>query len=370
MSRDSIVITGIGLVTPLGESRDVTWQKIKDGSECLPNSMSPYTRFAPIHNLNGKHRIFSIASLAVREALLDAKIDLENTNLERVGCSVSVSKPIVQFPLPPLAPESVNQYIRRSFRIEGPSQNLIAACATGVFSLITAMRWLQENSCDMVIAGSVESSLDPLYISGFDSLGVLSDFSCPFDRRRNGFVMGEGAGILILERKEWAIARGAHIYAEILGGAVGSDSNHPTSFCLDGSSIATVLKRALKNSFVECEDVQYINCHGTGTKMNDLIETKAIKTVFGEGAYDLSLSSTKAATGHLLGASGSVEAAITALSIDDDFVPPTLHLEEKDSTCDLDYTPLHGQKKTVDVALSLSFGFGGHIGAIVLGKDE
>ena len=370
----SIVVTGIGLITPLGCSREKTWSRVKAGgsivaeqsSEDLGEGFSPFFRSAPFVNSNGIHRIFPLAFGAAAESLADSNADLSRMDPERVGCSVSVSKPI----LPPVltgisSPDSVGNFLARKLKISGPMQNLVAACATGIHSLLIASRWLKEKKCDLGLAGSVESSLNPLIISGFKKMGVLSSCPRPFDRRRDGFMMAEGAGILVLERAEDASRRGARIYARLLACSVGSDFSHPTSFAGDGSSIASVIRRAIANSGIFAEDIDYVNLHGTGTPANDAVETRAVKSVFGKGAYEVSCSSTKSSTGHLLGAAGSLEAGLACLAIRDKFVPPTANLEEEDPLCDLDYTPNKGRNKEIDIALSLSFGFGGPIGAVL-----
>lgn len=402
---ESIVITGIGMATPQGVGKEASWEKIKNGisitsspvPENLASDLASYARQTPLIDSNGSladeeggragsghksvsapelPRIFPLSLFAAKEAIQDANLPLSALQPERIGCSVSISKPILfsfhsNSPLSACrlslrSPDSVGQFLCKELKIQGPRANLIAACATGVHSLLHAVRWLKEDICDMVLAGSVESSLHPLYLAGFKQMGVLSDFPCPFDRRRNGFVMGEGAGILVLERKKDAISRRAKIYAEILGCEIGADPAHPTAFDSEGASLVRVLKRVLNNCRILEKEVDYINLHGTGTKINDLIETRAIKKVFGKKATHLSLSSTKASTGHLLGASASVEAALTSLAIWEQFVPPTVNLETPGAGCDLDYTPKTGKSKKIETALSLSFGFGGTIGVLAL----
>lgn len=415
--NESIVITGIGMATPYGLGKEASWEKIKNGicitstpvPENLNSDLASFAREVPFiypvgnytmkhsfHlqnfvvgmpsqtvskgiNRNGLPRIFPLTFLTAKEAMEDSGIKFSELQPERIGCSVSVSKPILYIPQIPdsplfsilyFSPDSVGQFLCKELGIQGPRQNLVAACATGVHSIFAACRWLKEDSCDIAIAGSAESSLHPLYISCFYQMGVLSDFPCPFDRRRNGFVLGEGAGILVLERKKDALARRAKIVAEILGCEIGADTAHPMAFDSEGISIVRVLNRILKNCKISEKEVDYINLHGTGTKINDLIETRAIKKVFGKSAYHLSLSSTKASTGHLLGAAASVEAELTSLAMCDQFVPPTASLEIPDPECDLDYTPKTGKSKKIETALSLSFGFGGTIGTIALKKID
>lgn len=368
-----IVVTGIGLATPLGSTREETWGKIRKGESILANpcdeflgeEFSPYARACRFPQGECSQRIFALSLRSVEEAISDSAIDVENFSGERIGSTISVSKPLLSETLSGiLSGDSVGRFLSEKIGFSGPNTNVIAACATGVHSLLLATRWLERGECDVAIAGSVESSLHELWLAGFKRMGVLSEFPCPFDRRRKGFMIGEGAGILVLERKSDALARRARIYAEVIDGAVGSDCYHPASFDPEGKSIASVLRRAFK----QVREVDYMNLHGTGTPLNDLSETRAIKDVFGEKGYDLSLSSTKASTGHLLGAAGSVETAITCLALRDSFVPPTLNLEEQDPECDLDYTPLKGKNKRINLAANLSFGFGGPIGAIVLQK--
>lgn len=378
----SIVVTGIGLITPLGGDRESTWERVRRGDSLVgepdPDNAgkdwAAFVRSAKFSNPNGLHRIFPMTVAAAREALAAAGLDLSSLPADRVGCSISASKPILApgFPdrvkgtvLDRIAPDAVGRHAARVLGLGGPLSNTIAACATGVHSIQIASRWLEEGLCDAVLAGSAESSLSDLFVSGFRNIGVLTDFPRPFDRRRKGFVMGEGAGVMVLERREDAEARRARICAEIAACAVGGDCGHPTLFAEDGSSIARVLRRALERSGLSAPDLHHVNAHGTGTWPNDRIETRALKTVLGPAAYDLSVSATKAATGHLLGASGSVEAAFACLALRDQFVPPTAHLEEFDPECDLDCTPVRGRARKMAAAASLSYGFGGPIGVVV-----
>ena len=395
--KKSIAITGIGLATPLGCSRVKTWIKVRNGQSIVEETHAespgadwePFVRFAPFLNPNGlspyggclslreisrretvgTHRIFPLAASAAAEALDDSGIDLRSLFPEKIGCSLSVSKPVMPGPLSTvLYPDSVGEFVARKFGMKGPLRNYVAACATGIHSILAACRWLEENQCDLVIAGSAESSLHPLILAGFAQMGVLSRFPCPFDERRDGFMIGEGAGVLVMERLEDAMGRGAKVYARVLSCAIGSDFCHPTRFEPDGSSIASVVRRAVEQSGLSAGDLGYVNLHGTGTRLNDLVETRALRKVFGGKADGLACSSTKSSTGHLLGAAAAVEAALCCLAIRDGFVPPTVNLESQDRECDLDCTPNKGRPKEISAALSLSFGFGGPIGAIILGK--
>ena len=379
MNRDAAVaITGIGLVTPIGCSREKTWAGVRQGlpvsavrnAENFPDDLGRYVRNAPFINPNGAPRIFPIAWSAVVEALSHAGLDIGDTDPERMGCSVSVSKPIFHGgDGSPFHPDSITEFLMGKLRIEGPAQNVVAACATGIHSVLLASRWLREGLCDVVIAGSCEASLHPLIISGFKNLGVLSREPRPFDVRRDGFIMGEGAGILVLERAADARARGANILAELSGCAVGSDSEHPVRFKKDGAAVSRVMGRALAEARVHPEEIDYINLHGTGTAANDASETRAVKDVLGTSAARVAASSTKGSTGHLLGAAGSVEMGLACLAVRDGFVPPTAGLEQKDPECGLDLAQGRGRSRDLKNVLSLSFGFGGPIGAIVLRKS-
>ncbi|OGR97189.1 MAG: hypothetical protein A2902_03645 [Elusimicrobia bacterium RIFCSPLOWO2_01_FULL_64_13] len=370
-----VCVTGIGLVTPLADDREGTWRMVREGGTLLFSGtdpvlgpeLSPYVRPSPFHHSNGLHPVYPIALRAAREALRDAGLEPLDVPEGRMGCSVSVSKPVFPAGLSaPASPESVHAFIARELGFSGPALNLVAACATGIHSVLLASRWLKEGLCDAALAGSAESSMHPLLVAGFRNMGVLSLFPRPFDRRRDGFILGEGAGVLVLERRSGALSRGAKVRAVLASAAVGSDCSHPTRFFPDGMSVARVISRALARAEIAPGDVGYVNLHGTGTAANDLMETRAVKAAFGKKSYDISCSSTKPATGHLLGAAGSVELGLACLALRDGWVPPTPHLEEPDPECDLDYTALRGRKRSFRAALSLSFGFGGPIGAAVI----
>ncbi len=418
MKNCEIAVTGLGLITPLGCGVEWNWDRIRRGdsvtaepsaifsgglSSDLPEELAAYVRTSPFVNPNGHHRIFPMAFAAAREALAmsgfsgNALADAVRAGL-RVGCTVSISKPIVAFSrrnesvdfIEQYLPDAVGRYILREMGISGPCVNVIAACATGVHSLQAGARWLEEDSCDIVICGSAESSLHPLIVSGFKQMGVLSQNPRPFDRARDGFMMGEGAGVLVIERKDRALARFAAnastrpdrpaILAELEGSAVGTDVSHPTLFDRTGDSIVAVLNRALRDANAAPADISYLNAHGTGTLMNDAIESAAIRKVFGpnsnhnssKGSHPLLVSSTKGSTGHLLGASGSVEAAIACLALRDQCAPPSAALENIDeSQCDgIHFVTGKARSQELGRAASLSFGFGGPIGAVIFKRPE
>lgn len=433
MKDCAIAVTGLGLITPLGCGVELNWERIRRGDSIasepvnqgawasgaggapsdLPEELAAYVRSAPFVNPNGHHRLFPMALAAAREALNMAGLSAGDLKGLRVGCAISVSKPIVAFTkqnepidfLEQYFPDAVGRSVMRELGVSGPCVNVIAACATGVHSILAGSRWLEEDLCDVVLCGSAESSLHPLIISGFKQMGVLSRQPRPFDRDRDGFMMGEGAGVLILERKERALARFASVIAELEGCAVGTDVSQPTLFDRTGDSIVSVIERALRGAGLAAGDIDYLNAHGTGTVMNDAIEAKAIRKVFARAAEPatalvagrqgtqstagvtfperrLMVSSTKGSTGHLLGASGSVEAAIACLALRDQCAPPSAALDHPDEALSegirfvTSQGPAQGQTRfqsqvqlqNINRAASLSFGFGGPIGVVLFKK--
>lgn len=261
------------------------------------------------------------------------------------------------------------------FGIRGPVFSISAACATGNTCIGEATRLIKSSRAKAMIVGSSEAAVTELCISSFANMNALSrrnespETACrPFDQTRDGFVMSEGAAILVLEDFESAVSRGAHIYAEIIGYGHTSDSHHVTAPLQTGESAAKAIELALADAELAPQQVDYINLHGTGTHLNDASETKAIKQVFGDRAYRIAMSSTKSVTGHLMAAAGSVEAVLTIMAIQHGFVPPTINLNVPDPECDLDYTPQRGKEQRIDFALSNSFGFGGHNSIIVIKK--
>ncbi len=398
MKNCGIAVTGLGLITPLGCGVELNWERIRRGDSVasepvfqgatvsgsdgapsdLPEELAAYVRSSPFVNPNGHHRLFPMAYAAAREALNMAGLNPDDLKGLRVGCAISVSKPIVAFTkrnesvdfLEQYFPDAVGRYVLRELGASGPCVNVIAACATGVHSLLAGSRWLEEDHCDLVLCGSAESSLHPLIISGFKQMGVLSRSPRPFDRGRDGFMMGEGAGVLILERKERALSRRAAVVAELAGCAVGTDVSHPTVFDRTGDSIVSVLNRAMRDAGLAPRDIDYLNAHGTGTVLNDAIESEAIRKVFGtlSGGSKLSVSSTKGSTGHLLGASGSVEAAIVCLALRDQCAPPSAALVQSEQ--ELNFVTGRARPQKIDHAASLSFGFGGPIGAVLFEKSH
>jgi 3-oxoacyl-[acyl-carrier-protein] synthase II len=373
---EKAVVTGIGLVTPLGLGREKTWAELLNSRSAVkPVYSNERNLFAQVENLNvlPQTRLLSLGFLAAAEALYESRDKYYKTDSSRIGCTVSVSKPNLLLRKDQLFTEAfltsyLNDQLRRIFRFEGPMLNVNAACASGAFSVIIASQWIEQGLCDVVLCGGVESSFHPLYVAGFKNLGVLAKTRpAPFDRKREGFALGEGAGILVLEKKASAVLRGAKIYGEISSCSMTCDAANTIAFDATGTSVARALEQCVKKAGIDTPD--YINAHGTGTRLNDLMETRAIKKVFGRAAKKISISSTKAATGHMLGASGSSELGFCLLALRDNVIPPTLNLDHPDPECDLDYTPNVAKYKNLNSAVSLSFGFGGQISAICVKRN-
>ncbi len=397
-----VVITGLGLTTPLGVGVDNVWQKIVDGT----SGITAITRFdASAHDtkIAGEVKAFNpedyisprevrrmdlfiqYAIAATKIAVEGARLDMAKEDAERVGVIVGTGLGglptlekyhsillergpgrISPFFIPMLIANEAPGNIAIQFGIKGPNLSIVTACATGAHSIGEAFRIIQYGDADVMVAGGTEANLTPLTVGGFNALKAISTknehpeaASRPFDKERDGFVIGEGAGIVIMEELERARARGAPIYAEIVGYGYNGDAYHITAPSPDGDGSMRCMRLALKDAGVAPEQVDYINAHGTSTDLNDAAETIAIKKVFGAHAYKIPVSSTKSMIGHLLGAAGAVEAIFSILAIRDQVCPPTINYENPDPECDLDYVPNKARKHAIDVAMSNSFGFGG-----------
>ncbi len=362
-----IVVTGIGLVTPLGADRETSWKNLLDGRSGVADDRAR----APVPAGDGP-RAADLALLAAREALAQSGHPFSGPG-ERWGCALSCSKPLLEGAGPgvrALPPETVPQAAARAHHIGGPVVNFSSACATGLQSVMAAAEWVREGRCDFVLAGASESSLHPLYLSGFSQMGVLSpDHRVrPFDRRRNGFVIGEGAAAFVVESLASARRRGAPVLGELLGWDFACDASHATRFNSDGRKIARSLARALERAGLSPADVDYVNAHGTATLLNDRLEALALESLF-RGARRPKVSSTKGATGHLLGATGAVELAFCLLGLRDRRLPPTLHLEDPE-TDGLDFLPGRSRDWDARTAAALSFGFGGSIASLAAGRSS
>ncbi len=359
-----VVVTGVGLVSPLGPDRESGWRALVDGS----SATDPEGGRAPLID-DGGPRAVTLALAAAGEAWRNAGLkDAAGIGGERLGCLVSSSKP-----LPPTAPggpwrapDEVPTAVARALGAEGPVMNLAAACATGAQSLLAAAGWIAEGRADVVLAGAAESALHPLYRAGFAQMGVLSKAGRvrSFDRDRDGFMMGEGAAVFVLESVDSAAARGARIWAEVLGGDFSSDAHHATRFNGNGERMTACLRRALTRAGLTADDLDYVNAHGTATLLNDALESQALRRLFPRGTTPV--SSTKGATGHLLGATGAVEISFTLLALRDGVLPPTLHLEHP-VVPDMDFVPNRARPANLRRAASVSYGFGGALSAVVLG---
>ncbi len=395
-------MTGVGLVTPLGVGIENVWKRILNGE----SGIGPTTRFdVTKHDTKfaGEVKDFMAGDfvspkeikridLFIQYALAASKIAIEDSGLdmgreeaERVGVVVGTGLGglptlekyhsillergpgrISPFFIPMLIANEAPGHIAIQFGMKGPNLCIVTACATGAHSIGESFRIIQYGDADVMVAGGTEANLTPLTVGGFNAMKALSTrndapekASRPFEKDRDGFVVSEGCGIIIMEELEHAKKRGAKIYAEIAGYGYNGDAYHITAPCPDGDGFVRCIKVALKDANIRPEEVDYINAHGTSTELNDYIETLAIKEVFKDGAYKIPVSSTKSMTGHLLGAAGAIEAIFSVLSIRDQICPPTINYETPDPQCDLDYVPNVSRKHKIDVVLSNSFGFGG-----------
>ncbi len=409
--RRKVVVTGVGMISPLGTGTEKTWKGLLDGrsgirkitqfdSTGFPCQIAgevqdfEVDRFIEIKEQKKMDRFIHLGIAAAIMAMDDSKLKITNDNAERVGVIVGSGmgglssieryhsvilekgpKKVTPFFIPMVIINLAAGQIAIRCGVKGPNSAVATACASGTHSIGDAFRIIQRGEVDAMIAGGTEAVISPLGVGGFTAMRALSTrnneperASRPFDKDRDGFVIGEGAGILILEEMEHAVNRGARIYAELIGYGMTGDAYHFTTPSPNGEGAARCMQAALMDSGIKPEEVNYINAHGTSTKYNDELETAAIKKVFGKHAYELAVSSTKSMTGHLLGASGGLEGVITVLSIFNDIAPPTINLENPDPKCDLDYVPHKARLMDISAAMSNSFGFGGTNASIVLRK--
>lgn len=408
MEKRRVVITGLGIVSPVGNTVEEAWNSIVAGK----SGIKPMTRlnaddypakvaaeirdFDPEQFVEKKEarkmdRFTQFAVAAAKMAVADAKLEITEENAPRVGVWVGsgiggmetfetqykiflergyrrVSPFFVPMMIPDMAAGQVSIYLGA----KGVNSCTVTACATGTNSIGDAFKVIQRGDADAMISGGTEAPITQMSVAGFCANTALSTnpdpatASRPFDSERDGFVIGEGAGIVVLEELEHAKARGAHIYAEIVGYGSTGDAHHITAPAPDGEGGARAMKMAIDDAGLSPSDIDYINAHGTSTPYNDKFETAAIKTVFGDHAQKLAISSTKSMTGHLLGAAGGVEAIFTALAIQENTLPPTINLQNPDPECDLDYVPNEARNAEIRAAMSNSLGFGGHNATIVL----
>ena len=412
IERKRVVVTGLGAVTPIGIGKENFWNALISGK----NGIVKITRYDPTETnvqiagevqdfdpaqfidkkeLKRMDRYTQFALAAARLAIEDSKIDLEKIDNDRAGAFVGTgiggmetlhsqyeklfakgASRISPFFIPMAITNMATGNVAIAFNLRGPCECIVTACASGTNAIGDAFHLIQRGDADIMLAGGTEAAVSPAGVAGFGAMKALcSDHnddpahaSRPFDKNRSGFVMGEGAGIILLEELEHAKARGAHIYAEIVGYGRNDDAYHITTPAPGGITQAKCMKLALDDAGLKPEDIDYINAHGTSTHFNDEGETQAIKNLFGEHAYKIPVSSTKSMTGHMLGAAGGVEAIATVLSVEKNIVHPTINYETPDEGLDLNYVPNVAQEHEVNAAISNSFGFGGHNACVVFKK--
>lgn len=411
MSR-RVVITGLGVVTPLGENVDALWDAlcagksgighikrwdpsaypVRFGGECRGFDITRYD--VDVREAKRLDRFAQFGLAASMSAVKDAGLDFQRESRDRVGVIIGsgiggietlqeqhetlmnrgVSR-VSPFTVPRLMVNAASGNVSILFKLNGPNTAIATACATGANSIGDAMRFIQHGQADIMIAGGSEAALCKLGMASFCAARALSTrndapeaASRPWDKDRDGFVMSEGAGVVILEEFERAQKRGAKIYAELVGYGMSADGFHLTAPTEDGSGAALAMKLALKDAGVAPDAIDYINAHGTSTPLGDVAETRAIKLALGDHARKVSVSSTKSQIGHLLGAAGGVETVITALSVHRNLIPPTINLDHPDPDCDLDYTPRTARERHVRYAINNGFGFGGHNASLLMKK--
>ncbi len=412
IERKRVVVTGLGAVTPIGIGKENFWNALIAGQNGIGKITSfddaqvsvqiagEVQDFAPAQFIDKKElkrmdRFTQFALAAARLAIEDSKLDVENIDNDRAGVFVGTgiggmdtlhnqyeklfgkgASRISPFFIPMAITNMAAGNVAIAFKLRGPCSCIVTACASGTNAIGDAFHLIQRGDADIMLAGGAEAAISPAGVAGFAAMKALcSDHnddpahaSRPFDKNRSGFVMGEGAGIILLESLEHAKARGAHIYAEIVGYGRNDDAYHITTPAPGGITQAKCMKLALDDAGLKPEDISYINAHGTSTHFNDKGETEAIKNLFGEHAYKIPVSSTKSMTGHMLGAAGGVEAVATVLSIEKNIVHPTINYETPDEGLDLNYVPNVAQAHEVNAAISNSFGFGGHNACVVFKK--
>ena len=409
--RKRVVITGLGLVIPTGIGVEMAWKNVCEGRSGIghltrfdPNGhetkiSAEVKGFIPENYIEKKEikkmdLFIQYALAATKEAVEDSQLKITPENAEQVGVIVGTGLgglPTIEkyhqvllekgpgrispFFIPMLIANLASGQIAIHFGIKGPNTCIVTACATGAHCIGDAFRAIVYGDAKAFIAGGTEANITPLTVGGFNAMKALStrndepEKACrPFEKNRDGFVIAEGAGILILEELEFALNRGASIYAEIVGYGYTGDAHHITAPCPDGDGAARCMRMAIRDAGLKSEEIDHINAHGTSTPLNDATETQAIKTVFGEHAKKIPVSATKSMTGHLLGAAGSTEAIFTILSLRDGILPPTINYEEPDPVCDLDYVPNAARRKPIQVAMSNAFGFGGTNASVIFKK--
>jgi len=414
MELKRVVVTGLGAITPLGKTFPETWENLKNGvSGCAPITRYDASKFktkfacevkdynvADYFDRKEGRKIdpyTQFALIASKEAVADSKLDLESVNKDRVGviwgsgigglktfqdevtgfANGDGTPRFNPFFIPKMIADIASGLISMEFGFRGPNFTTVAACASSTNALIDAFNYIRLGKADVFVSGGSEASIYEAGMGGFNAMHALSTrndspetASRPFDKDRDGFVMGEGGAAVILEEYEHAIARGATIYAEVVGGGMSADAHHMTAPHPEGLGANNVMKNALSDAEMDPTEIDYINVHGTSTPLGDVAESQAILAVFGEHAYNLNISSTKSMTGHLLGAAGALEAMATLMAVNEDIVPPTINHFTDDEAFDpkLNFTFNKAEKREVNAALSNTFGFGGHNASVVFKK--
>jgi 3-oxoacyl-[acyl-carrier-protein] synthase II len=411
--KNRVVITGLGAISPVGIGKDEFWKGLLagkcgirritrfDATDYSTQIAGEVKDFDPALYMDKKEakrmdRFTQFAVAASKMAIEDASLDLEKENRNRIGTLIGTGiggmdtlhdqyktlfekgpNRISPFFVPMMIGNMAAGQTSITFGLQGPCSCVVTACATGTNAIGDAFKIIQRGDADVMVAGGTEAAISPTAVAGFCSMKAMSNrndepekASRPFEKDRSGFIMGEGAGIVILESLEHAQARGARIYAEVIGYGYNADAYHITAPAPEGAQQAKCMEMAIRDGGIDPSEVDYINAHGTSTPLNDKNETLAIKSLFGEHAYKLCVSSIKSMTGHLLGAAGGIECIATALSITEGMVPPTINYDTPDEELDLDYVPNTARKCKVNAALSNSFGFGGHNATILLKKFQ
>ena len=407
-----VVITGMGVITPIGKELDTFWRNLQNGVtgiDCITafdtsaydcriagevRDFEPKNFFNNPKDVRRTDRYSHLAMAAAKMAMQDSGVDMEKVNRHRFGAIISSGigglktledqhtilmtkgpSRVSAFTIPMLISNMAGGLISMEFGLQGPNFCIVTACATSNNAIGESWRMIKFGDADIFLAGGAEASIIPIGLAGFSAMKALSTrndeperASRPFDRDRDGFVMGEGAGVLVVEELEHAKARGAKIYCELTGYGLSADAHHMTAPPPDGEGAVRAMKMALDHAKTTPDQVDYINAHATSTGLGDVCETRAIKTVFGDYAKKVSISATKSMTGHLLGGAGAIETAACALAIRDSVIPPTINLENPDPECDLDYTANTARQKKIRIALNNSFGFGGHNATLVVAE--
>ncbi|UTR11131.1 beta-ketoacyl-ACP synthase II [Evansella sp. LMS18] len=412
MEKRRVVITGLGAVTPLGNSAKTTWERLINGESGI-NELSKYEEadfptkvagealeFDPAEFIDPKaarkmDRFTQFAVAASLMAVKDANLTIDESNAERTGVWIGSGiggmetfekqfrmyekrghRRVSPFFVPMMIPDMASGQVSITLGAKGVNSCTVTACASGANSIGDAFKVVQRGDADIMITGGAEAPITEMAFAGFSSAKAMStnndpaNASRPFDKNRDGFVMGEGSGVLVIESLESAQKRGARIYAELVGYGATGDAHHITAPAPEGEGGARAMKQALEDAGMRPEEITYLNAHGTSTEYNDKYETMAAKNVFGEHAYNLAISSTKSMTGHLLGAAGAVEALFSVKAIEEGIIPPTINYETPDPECDLDYVPNKARQQEVKAVMSNSLGFGGHNATLVFRKYE